>query len=90
MTLLDATDEGLALAQQLVQSGAIPATSPEDAAHIAIAVANGGAYPVTWNCRHLANATMRSRIEGVCREQGYEPAIICTPEELMEPEDDHE
>ena len=90
VTLLDATDEALALAQELIRSGAIPATYPEDAAHIAIAVANGAAYIVTWNCRHIANATMRWRIERVCREQGYEPAIICTPEELMEPEDDHE
>ena len=76
VTLLDATEEALALAQELIRTGAIPATSPEDAAHIAIAVVNGVAYLVTWNCRHIANASMRTRIEAVCREQGYEPAII--------------
>ena len=32
----------------------------EDAAHIAIAPANGVDYLVTWNLRHIANATMRS------------------------------
>jgi hypothetical protein len=27
---------------------------------------------------------MRSKIEEACRTAGYEPAVICTPEELME------
>lgn len=47
-------------------------------------------YLVTWNCRHIANATLRSRIERVCRGRGYEPAVICTPDELMEPGNDNE
>jgi hypothetical protein len=34
--------------------------------------------------KHIANAVTRHRIESACRESGYEPAIICTPEELME------
>ena len=29
---------------------------------------------------------MRARIERVCREAGYEPPTICTPNELMEPD----
>ena len=89
VTLLDATDEALSLAQELVGSGAIPANSPEDATQIAIAVANGVEYLDTWNCRHIANATLRSRIERICRARGYEPAVICTPDELMEPENDN-
>ena len=32
----------------------------------------------------IANATMRPKIEEVCRQQGFEPPIICTPQELME------
>ena len=36
---------------------------------------------------HLAKAAMRPRIESLCRQAGYEPPIICTPEELMEEED---
>ena len=34
---------------------------------------------------HIANAPMRSQIERVCRQSGYGPPIICTPNELMEP-----
>ena len=43
-------------------------------------------YLITWNFRHIANAAMRSRIERACRRAGYQPAIICTPNELMEPD----
>ena len=90
VTLLDATEQALELATQLLDSGAIPKKAAEDAAHIAIAVTNGVEYLVTWNCRHIANATMRSQIELACRKAGFEPAIICTPDELMEPDNDNE
>jgi hypothetical protein len=56
---------------------------PRDAFHIAIAAVNGVDYLLTWNCKHIANATLRGRIEKVCRDAGYEPPIICTPEELV-------
>ena len=54
------------------------------AAHIAIAAANGVEYLVTWSFRHIANALMRTRIEHACRQAGYEPPVICTPNELLE------
>ena len=72
------------MAQRLVDEGAVPAMAAEDAAHIAIAVANGIEYLVTWNYRHIANAASRSQIEAVCRNEGFEPVIICSPDELME------
>ena len=55
-----------------------------DALHIAVAVTNQVDYLLTWNCTHLANAALRHQIDHVCRAQGYEPVIICTPEELLE------
>jgi hypothetical protein len=39
-------------------------------------------FLLTWNCTHLANAVMRDHIEAVCRESGFRPPIICTPEQL--------
>lgn len=83
---LEASDDALKLAGDLINSGAMPKKAAEDALHIAIAVTNGVEYLVTWNCKHLANATMRSQIEKICRIAGYEPTIICTPEELLEVE----
>jgi predicted nucleic acid-binding protein len=69
----------------LVASGAVPEKASADALHIAIAVTSDVDCLVTWNCRHLANATIRARIEEVCLAAGYRPVIICTPEELLEP-----
>ena len=84
VTLLDASEEAEQLARELIASRAVPPSAAVDAAHIAIAVTNRVHYLVTWNFRHIANATMRSRIERVCRSDGYEPPVICTPNELME------
>lgn len=84
VTLLDATPDAEALAHALVEASAVPRHAADDAAHIAIAVTNGVEFLVTWNFRHIANAAMRARIEQVCRQTGYEPPVICTPNELME------
>lgn len=86
VTLLEATDNAADLTRKFLNLGAMPRKAAEDAAHIAIAVTNGVDYLVTWNFRHIANAALRARIELVCRQQGYEPPIICTPNELMEPD----
>lgn len=84
LTLLETTAEALALAKELLQAGALPAKATDDALHIAIAATNGIPFLLTWNCRHLANATMRPMIESVCAGQGLKAPIICTPEELLE------
>ena len=59
-----------------------------DALHIGVAAVHGMEYLVTWNCRHIANAWMRPQIEEIIRELGYEPPVLCTPEELLEDEPD--
>ncbi|SRR5712692_1679039 len=84
MSLLEVSEEALTLARELLKAGAVPEQAAEDALHIAIAVTNGVEYLLTWNCKHLANATMRTTIEEVCRTAGYAPVVICTPEELLE------
>ena len=84
VTLLNTTENSEELTRLLLDLRAVPREAAADAAHIAIAVTNGVDYLVTWNFRHIANAAMRSRIELVCRQAGYEPPVICTPNELME------
>ena len=73
------------LARDLVEPGPIPIKASFDASHIAAAVAGGADYLLTWNFKHLANAALRKRIEQICRSSGYEPPVICTPEELSQP-----
>ena len=81
---LSITESVRTLAGALVSEGPIPTKAEVDAYHIAVAAVNGIEYLLTWNCTHIANATMRFRIEDACRQQGFEPPIICTPQELME------
>lgn len=83
--LLSTTKEAEQLAAELIAKRAIPAIYPEDALHIALAAVHGIEYLLTWNFKHIANATTRASIERVCRDAGYEPPIICTPEELLQP-----
>ena len=59
-----------------------------DAAHIPVAAYHGVDFLLTWNVAHIANAALRRRVEEVCRAQGCQVPILCTPDELME--DDHE
>jgi len=82
MTLLDTTEAAVRLAAELLQAKALPDKAGEDALHIAVAAEQKIPYLLTWNCRHMANATMRPVIEAVCSSKGYKAPIICTPEEL--------
>src|SRR5258708_2474552 len=82
MILLETLQEALELAKELVQAGALPAKAFEDALHIAVAAHQKIPYLLTWNLRHMANATIRPLIETVCARKGYKAPIICTPEEL--------
>lgn len=81
--VLAQTSEAEGLATALLREVPLPDRAGADALHIAIAAVNGVAYLVTWNCTHIANATLRPRIEALCRRAGYEPPVICTPLELL-------
>lgn len=80
--LLAVTGEVGGLAATLIESHSLPKKAAEDAMHIAVAAVHAVDFLLTWNCRHIANAHMRDAIETVCREAGYKPPLICTPEEL--------
>ncbi len=81
--LLDPGEHIHTLADALMKRVPLPPKAIADSLHIAIATINGMDYLLTWNCTHIANAALRANIEAVCREYGYEPPVICTPEELL-------
>jgi predicted nucleic acid-binding protein len=82
LPVLDVDDRALALARLILLQVPLPEKAAVDALHIAISVVHGMDYLLTWNCSHIANATFREPIETCCRNAGYRPTIICTPEEL--------
>lgn len=78
------SDEARTLARQLVHGGPMPKEYPEDALHIAVCAVHGIDYLLTWNCTHLANASLRRQVERLVEQVGHRCPMICTPEELME------
>jgi len=56
----------------------------QDALHIALAASKGIDFLLTWNFRHIANAILQNKIKDTCRKQGYEPPVICSPQQIME------
>lgn len=40
-------------------------------------------FLLTWNCRHIANATIVEQLRTICVREGYSAPVICTPYELM-------
>jgi len=81
--LLAVTPEAEEFAKVLLHRMALPAKAAADALHIATATAHQINFLLTWNCKHIANAVNRPHIERVCRECGFEPPILCTPDELI-------
>lgn len=81
--LLELTPGALRLAHKILDQGGMPAKAYVDAGHVALAAVHSLDYLLTWNCTHIANATMRGKIEAICRAAGFEPPVICTPVELV-------
>jgi len=77
------TDEATALGRLLVQAARLPDRAAVDALHISLAACHGMHYLLTWNSTHIANAEFRPKVEKACRDSGYEPPVLCTPDELM-------
>jgi len=83
--VLEAIPRIEALAAELATSLHIPEKKFGDAVHVAFAVHYEMAYLLTWNCAHLANATVLRALADLCRERDLWLPIICTPEEMIQP-----
>ena len=86
--LLQVTDEAKELARKILSSGILPATADRDAAHIALASVYEMDILLSWNCRHIANAANQRGMRKVVEAAGFNLPVLCTPEELMEDEDE--
>jgi hypothetical protein len=86
--LLVVTDAAKGLARKILDSGLLPATADRDAVHIALASTYNLDILLSWNCRHIANAAIQSRLRRLVESAGFDLPVICTPEELMENENE--
>jgi predicted nucleic acid-binding protein len=85
LPILHITPIARRLADAIFKATALPDKAASDALHMALSAVNGMDFLATWNCTHIANAVVLKVVNRVCRDNGYEPPIVCTPEELMSP-----
>jgi predicted nucleic acid-binding protein len=71
------------LAQQILDRKLMPPKAATDALHLAMAAVHRMDVLLTWNCKHLANATLLVDLGRFVRIKGYEAPIVCTPNEMM-------
>jgi hypothetical protein len=83
LPLLPLTDEVRKLTAALLHASVLPESARVDAVHVAVATVHDIDVVLTWNCRHLANASILVGLGQKLRALGYEAPIICTPDELM-------
>ena len=76
------------LAELLISKGGMPNTAEADALHVAVAAVHRIDYLLTWNCRHIDNATKKPIIRSICTGAGYQYPEICTPMELLPERDE--
>lgn len=88
MPLLDLTEDVRSLAVRYYDAVRLPERARADALHLALASWHGTDYLVTWNCRHIANGRVRKLVEGINDALGIATPGICTPEELLEFQND--
>jgi len=83
LPMLTITEEAELLAPVLLRVAGLADNAATDALHMALAAVHGMQYLLTWNCKHIANAVTRRAVERQCSTAGYDPPVICTPQELM-------
>jgi len=83
LPFLDLNENVRDLARRFVEGGPLPEKAFRDAIHIALATVHRMDYLLTWNCAHIANASMQRRLRAIMEDDAWVPPVICTPQELL-------
>ena len=81
--VLSESRESLSLAQEYVAARVIPASSRDDARHVAIATLAGSEALVSWNFRHLVNLKRKRLVHSVNIRLGHPLIELVSPEEVI-------
>ncbi len=85
---IDFNDEAKDLAKEILRQNVLPPKATLDVFHIATTAVHKIDFLLTLNCKHIANAFIFRRIEKICVEFDYEAPIVCTPQEILEKENE--
>lgn len=83
VSVVGPVEAAIALAEEMLRQGHLPPKAATDALHLATAAVHHMDVLLTWNCRHLANASILVRLYRFLRARGQEPPLVCTPIEMM-------
>ncbi|MES2707991.1 MAG: type II toxin-antitoxin system VapC family toxin [Verrucomicrobiota bacterium] len=70
------------LEAELIRLFQLPPRAATDASHLGMAILHRIDYLLTWNCTHLANATLQKDLHQYCQYHSLHYPIVCTPETL--------
>lgn len=82
--LAPVTSAARSLAEAFVAARIVPAGKPEDAIHVAVAIAAGIPILASWNFKHIVGPARSQRFLAVAVLHGYAPTLsIVSPAELI-------
>jgi hypothetical protein len=67
---------------ELIRLFQLPPRAAADAGHLALVILHRINYLLTWNCTHLANATLQKDMMEYCHYHKLHVPIVCTPRSL--------
>lgn len=71
------------LANKLISRKILPKRCYNDCWHMALAVANGCDYIVSWNMKDMANARINEAVRRIVFEEGYKEIMLVPPSMLI-------
>jgi hypothetical protein len=81
---LGINDETINLAETLFAELGIPEKARDDALHISLACFYEIDYLLSWNFKHIVNASAIRKLRRIIERTNYRLPQICTPEELFQ------
>ena len=73
-----------ALAERLMQIGAVDKSQPKDAGHIAVAAVEGADVLLSWNFQHIVNDENMPKIKAEVARAGFRCPLITSPDKFPE------
>jgi len=83
ISILSITNKVKDLANKLMKVLALPQRAEPDALHLAFAMQYDMDFLLTWNCTHLANGLIISKLKEFEIKTSQNIPVIVTPEELI-------
>jgi len=83
LTILAVNELARELARELLAAKLLPPAAASDAIHAVVASQRNINILLTWNCRHLANPHLLSKLREFMSGHGLVLPEICTPTEIV-------